>query len=333
MTGSADAAAATARAATVIVQARPKPGREEEFAAWQQRLSNLVAQAEGFLSSEVMPPAPPEQEDWVIIERFRSRRDARAWLDSPRRAAEIDRAAELMDPDQQISVIDELGPPAHRSSTAVIFTKVEPGSEERFRRWHDEIGAAQARWPGYVGSTLQAPVEGVQDQWLTIVTFDSDAHLEAWLRSDERAALLEETEGVSHDTATRRVRSGFEGWFDLRRGEGPGRPAPWKLNFVILVGLYPIVMLEILYMNNKLAWMNLAFSNLIGNVLSVAFLGWPVLAVLTKLMGWWIEPQPGASSSTDLKGALVLTAGMGVLVAVFYFLVVTVGFSSPVLSL
>lgn len=322
-----------ARAATVVIQARARPGQDEEFAAWQQRMANLASRAEGFISNQVMPPAPPEQEDWVIIERFESRRQARSWLDSPQRAEEVARAADLMDSDQEISVIDELGAPAERSSTAVIFTEVEPGSEEGFRRWDDEIAAAQARWPGYVGSTLQAPVEDVQDQWLTMVTFDSEAHLEAWLGSDERAALLKEEEGMAHDTATRRVRSGFEGWFDFRRAGGPGRPAPWKLNLVILVGLYPIVMPEILYLNNKLAWMNLAFSNLIGNVLSVAFLGWPVLAVLTKLMGWWIQPDPRASRSTDLKGALVLSTGLAVLVGVFYLLVTYVGFSSKVLHL
>jgi len=144
----------------VVIQSRPRPGRDEEFAAWQQRMANLACQAEGFLSSQVMPPGPPEQEDWVIIERFSSRRYARAWLDSPQRAEEIARAGDLMETDQEVSVIDELGAPAEHASTAVIYTEVEPGGEERFRRWHERIGAAQARWPGYVGSTLQAPVEG-----------------------------------------------------------------------------------------------------------------------------------------------------------------------------
>jgi hypothetical protein len=33
------------------------------------------------------------------------------------------------------------------------------------------------------------------------------------------------------------------------------------------------------------------------------FLGRPVLAILGKLMGWWIQPAPGSSRWTDLKGA------------------------------
>jgi antibiotic biosynthesis monooxygenase (ABM) superfamily enzyme len=119
-----------------------------------------------------------------------------------------------------------------------------------------------------------------------MVTFDSDDHLEAWLGSEDRAALIAQSEGIARDTAMRWVRSGFKGWFDIARPAGVEQPAPWKFTWPILVGLYPIVMLEILFMNNKLACMDLAFSNLIGNTLSVALLGWPVVAVLTKLMGW-----------------------------------------------
>jgi len=65
-------------------------------------------------------------------------------------------------------------------------------------------------------------------------------------------------------------------------------------------------MLEVLFLNNKLYWMNLAFSTLIGNIFSVAILGWPVVAILSRLMGWWIQPS-SRSRSTDLKGALTET--------------------------
>lgn len=86
----------------------------------------------------------------------------------PQRRAEIN---DLLTGDQAVSIIDSPGP-APRTATAVILTTVEPGREEAFRRWNAEITAAQSRQSGYVGATLQAPVEGVQDQWVTMVTFD-----------------------------------------------------------------------------------------------------------------------------------------------------------------
>jgi antibiotic biosynthesis monooxygenase (ABM) superfamily enzyme len=67
--------------------------------------------------------------------------------------------------------------------------------------------------------------------------------------------------------------------------------------------------------------MNLAFSTLIGNILSVAFLGWPVVAILSRLMGWWIQPPAQPSRSTDLKGTLIVIAALAILVAGFLFIV------------
>jgi uncharacterized protein len=321
-------------AATIVIQTRVKPGSEEPFAAWQEQMARIVTRAPGYVSHELIRPDPPIQQDWVIVERFVSREAARGWLNSPERAEAMKRGEGTLAGDQTISVIDELGPPLPPTkSTSVILTAVKSGAEQAFRDWNARITAAQATWPGYVGCALQPPVEGVQDQWVTVVTFDSDEHLEAWLDSDDRAALIAESEAFARDTAMRRVHSGFEGWFDIARPAGVRQPAPWKFNWLILVGLYPIVMLEILFMNNKLAWMNLAFSNLLGNTLSVALLGWPVLAVLTKLMGWWLQPSPTAAKSTDLRGAVVIALAMAALVGIFYLIVTYVGFSSKVLEL
>lgn len=322
------------QAATIVIQTRVNPGSEEPFAAWQEHMARTVARAPGCVSYELIRPDPPIQQDWVVVERFVSREAARGWLNSPERAEAMKPAEGLLAGDQAISVIDELGPaPLPTKSTSVILTAVEPGGEQAFRDWNAKITAAQSAWPGYVGCALQPPVEGVQDQWVTVVTFESDEHLEAWLGSDDRAALIAESKAFASDTAMRRVHSGFEGWFDIARPAGVGQPAPWKFNWLILAGLYPIVMLEILFMNDKLAWMNLAFSNLIGNTLSVALLGWPVVAVLTKLMGWWLQPSPTAPKSTDLKGAVVMALAMAALVGIFYMIVTYVGFSSKVLEL
>jgi antibiotic biosynthesis monooxygenase (ABM) superfamily enzyme len=322
----------TTNPVTVVIQTRVRPGRDDEFAALQHRIGSSVRAAPGCLSHQVLPPEPPAQQDWVIIERFESRARARAWLASEARAQALAGIDDLLAGDQAVSIIDSHDPVA-RTATAVILSTVEPGHEEAFQRWNAEITAAQSRRPGYVGATLQAPVEGVQDQWVTMVTFDSDANLDAWLGSEERATLVARSEGLFHDTETRRVEGGFSGWFDYPRSDGGGTPPAWKFNHLVLVGLYPIVMLEILFLNNKLAWMNAAFATLIGLILSVAFLGWPVLAVLQRAMNWWIQPGPDAPRSVHLKGAVLMMAVLIALVCAFYLIVRYVGFDAKVPSL
>ena len=45
--------------ATLVTQTTVRPGREEAFAAWQERMSALVSEAPGFVSQEVIPANPP----------------------------------------------------------------------------------------------------------------------------------------------------------------------------------------------------------------------------------------------------------------------------------
>lgn len=320
--------------ATIVTQTQVQPGKTSQFASWQEKMSEAAAQAPGFVSQETIPADPPVQEDWVIIQRFRSRDDARAWLASAERARMLREAQALLQGQDAISIMDDTSQsPARQASTAVIRTRVVAGGEARFRQWSAEVGAAQSRMPGYIGSAVQEPIPGVQDQWVTLLAFDTSEHLEAWLHSPARAALLGKAEALMAGTETRVVKSGFEGWFDI--GQPSGRPASpaWKLNYLILAGLYPIVMLEVLFLNNKLDWMNLAFSTLIGNIFSVAFLGWPVVAILSKLMGWWIQPSGRLSRSADLKGALIMVAVLAVLVTGFYFIVTHVGSDAKALRI
>jgi hypothetical protein len=295
-------------------------------------MSVLVSEAPGFVSQEVIPADPPLQPDWTIIQRFASREDASNWLASETRAAMVDEISDLLEGDDAISVMEQAGRP-NSGSTAVVGTTVAPGQVEAYRAWQTEIEAAQAKMPGFVGAAVQEPIPGVQDKWVTLLAFDSAEHLEAWLGSGTRADLLRKAEGVVAGDEVRRVESGFEGWFDFNRPAGASAPPAWKFNYLVLLGLYPIVMLEILFLNNKLDWMNVAFGNLIGNIFSVGILGWPVVAILGKLMGWWLQPAPGASKWTDLKGALLMLAFLAVVVVGFYFIVKYIHGDAPVPSI
>ena len=92
-------------------------------------------------------------------------------------------------------------------------------------------------------------------------------------------------------------------------------------------------MLEVLFLNNKLDWMNPAFGTLIGNIFSVGILGWPVVTILGKIMSWWTDPPAGASRFNDAKGALIMAAVIAVLVAGFFLIVERVGFDAKVLTI
>ena len=62
-----------AKAVTIVTQTRLQSGKDAAFAEWQQRMSAAVAAQAGFVKETVIPPSPPAQIDWVILQRFASR--------------------------------------------------------------------------------------------------------------------------------------------------------------------------------------------------------------------------------------------------------------------
>ena len=127
-----------------------------------------------------------------------------------------------------------------RPVSAVISTRIKPGQEDAYREWGRRIAAAQAKSPGFQGYRVEPPVPGVQEDWLTILRFDSEANLQTWLNSPERKKLIDESEAFTDACRVRTVRTGFDQWFEV-----PGAPPPpaWKQNMVVLLVLYPLVFL------------------------------------------------------------------------------------------
>lgn len=306
--------------ATVITNTCVSPRHEAEFAAWQAEMNHVVEQFPGFEEWQVIPPYPPTQVDWVIVQRFVGPHEAQAWLRSPERAKMLSRIQPVLSGDDAINVfVGTQGPERTAETTAVIMTKVAPDLEKSFLDWQQRLDAAQSKFPGYLGCELQPPVSGFQDHFVTMLKFDSADHLNAWLTSPERQSLLKESHKFVEKSVIRQARSGFGNWFAFG-AQREGMPPAWKNNYIVLLGLYPIVMLEIFFLNPFLGWMPISISNFIGNIISVGVLGWPVIWLLSKWFAWWLVPSETRNVGRDVAGAvlvLILIAIMGLL---FYFI-------------
>lgn len=82
------------------------------------------------------------------------------------------------------------------SATVVIAQHVRPGRDAEYLRWQAEIDDACRTFPGFEALEVVPPVPGVQDHHVVVFRFDSFPHLDAWLRSDARGALLTRGEEV-----------------------------------------------------------------------------------------------------------------------------------------
>jgi uncharacterized protein len=294
---------------TIVTQTRVRESVAEEFARWQSVISAAAAEFPGFIEQSVIPPSPPVQVDWVILQRFASADAASAWLRSERRTRLLDDArAMLVGLDDVYVVRDDRAGMRPAPVSAVISTRVKPGLEAAFRAWEQRVAAAQARFAGFQGYRFEPPIPGVQDDWLAILRFDNERDLQAWLDSPERRTLLEESAPFVEEFRARVVRTGFEQWFPAGN-DGVSAPAVWKQNMIVLLLLYPVVFLFGLWVQTPLligkAGLPFWLALFIGNVVSVLLLNW-LVPWTSRGFGWWLAPARDPRGRIGIAGGLLI---------------------------
>ena len=310
----------TAPAATLVAQTRVLPGHDEEFARWQTEVNDALSHFPGYIDQEVIPPNPPVQVDWVFAQRFVSPEAARAWLQSEQRLRLLDKIQALLVGQDDVHLIaDDGGPEPVTPVTVIVSMRVKPGQEAAYTEWQRRVAASEATFPGFSGYRLEPPIPGVQDDWMSMVRFDSDAHLESWLNSEQRQRLLEETPRFSIEFHTRKVRTGFDSWFAADKAAAES-PPPWKQNMVVLLTLYPTVFLLGFFVQTPLMlhWdMPFWLSLFLANAVVTALLGWLFVPWASRALNWWLNPKPASASRVNWTGAGLIVALYGLCLLVF----------------
>ena len=294
---------APADAATLLAKFHLRSGAEEEFTAWQAQALTRAAGFEGFLNSEITPAATGAG-DWTVALRFASTANLEAWRQSPTWRRLIGEAQGFLARNSSIEMeIKEAG--RDGGVVEVIVTKVKPGKEAEYREWETRIQQAQSKFPGYLGSYVQ-PASSPEVGWTTLMRFESSAKLEKWLGSKERAALIAEAQPLIDYVHLQRVDSSFPGWFPTDPATNKG-PPNWKAAMLVLLGLFPIVMLETRFLSPLLHSLNSSLAMFIGNVISVALTTWLTMPLFIKAFGWWLFPKDKATQGrVDLLGTAIL---------------------------
>jgi len=306
----------------VVATQRLVVGAEAGYEQWQTEVDDAAGSADGFLGTEVVIQGDDER-DRSVIYRFDSMAHLKQWLESSSRTDLISRGAHLFEqPPAQHVLVDHDDP-----VTVVVTHRVAADSESAFVAWQQRITEVEQTFPGFRGSELLPPVSGIQQEWAILTTFDTSAHLEAWLGSPEREALLADGKAFS-DFQVRRIASPYGSWFGRGRGAADVATPDWKTALSVLVGLYPTVVLLTLALGKIWPDAPLWASLLLGNILSVSVLTWVVMPNVTRFLQFWLEPGANASRRNDVIG-LVVSVGFITVAAVVFWLFTTVVWTLP----
>lgn len=266
-----------------ITTARVKEEAKKAFVDWQTRLNAEIAAFPGFVSLEILSFG----DTWTIIQRFSNEESYQAWKHSPQYIALFNELKALLK-NEAFQEVDKS--PSKSIVTEVFVTKVNPEYEKDYRDWIAKIHQIEASFPGFRGMYVQSPTNDNKN-WITFLQFDTPENLDYWLTSKQRKEVLKEAKPFISSLESHRVYSPYAGWFGSLQQKGGVIPPVWKQTMVILLMLFPIVMMEMRYLNPLISGFSSSVGTFIGNAVSVTLLAWPLLPIAIWCLRWWLETR------------------------------------------
>ncbi|MGY4654339.1 antibiotic biosynthesis monooxygenase [Mycobacterium sp. URHB0021] len=307
----------TDTAATVIIGQKVRPGREQQFEAWQKDMNREASKYPGFIGAEINPPTAVQAE-WVVVYRFDSIAHVQAWLNSATRQERLDEGQQYC---EGIGTQQVLGGGARHTDplvTVAVTHVVAPESVDDFLDWQERLRQAESKFPGFRGTELFRPVKGVQDEWTALYRFDNATNLDKWLTSEDRRQLLAEGEQFS-EFRSRTIDNSFGSWFAFEdRGDEAPPPSELKTSIAVWVGLYPTVVLLTLVLSplHMPLWLGMLVGNLFSSLL-MSFVTMPYY--VNPLLKYWLRPPPNApEAQTNWRGIGIAAIALVAWTVVFY---------------
>lgn len=131
------------------------------------------------------------------------------------------------------------------------------------------------------------------------------------MEAPSRAQLLKESQVFIEHEHLMRLATSFPGWVPIDPMTGQG-PPNWKTALLVILGLFPIVMLEMRFLSPILSALGLhaSLATFLGNFLSVFGTTFVTMPLFIRWFGWWLFTEKATP-------AWITPFGFGLLAALF----------------
>lgn len=287
---------------------------------WLTRVMMLGVESAGVLSAEIIPPFSSGATGWVLVQRFSTQEQCQAWQHSDIHRMLMDEMTPYINSKEVLLSQSTDSTYANTACVSVaVVTRVKTGQEKAYLAYEKQYQAAQALKPGYRGVYVQPPTHGTAGIWTTLIRFDSPQAMDQWLASEERKKLVAASSDLVASTDFHNVTTSYPGWFPSKGAAREG-PPNWKTALLILLGLYPSVMLVIIYFLPLMQGYPAAVNNFIGNILTVAFTTWISMPLFIYLFNSWLFPDESTPKWINPVSVLIILVCFALEIAFFWAL-------------
>lgn len=168
--------------------------------------------------------------------------------------------------------------------TAVIKRKIKTGRGDEFVNWSRQITAVCKTFDGYVSTKMIEPPNPEGD-YVTIITFDSYPHYQAWEESKQRNELLAKMEDVIDGEVSREQIVGLPFFLGKREKLWPPN---WRMVLVAYLAIWPLVHFLPPLINPLLPEQPL-LQSLLSTAIVTVLMGYVSLPLMQFLYRKWIK--------------------------------------------
>jgi antibiotic biosynthesis monooxygenase (ABM) superfamily enzyme len=180
--------------------------------------------------------------------------------------------------------------PTHaRGPVALVFARrVKPGRQDPYRAWVEAFQQASKLVPGFLGAATMGHGER-ENEYLSVVRFDSFESLRAWEESELRRQWLEKLppDTVEGDAEIRRL-EGLEFWFTAAGVPTPVAPSPHKMAIVLVVVVFLLVSALTPVVRAVLGDAPQVARSAVAVVLQVGLMTYVIMPRVTRLLASWL---------------------------------------------
>jgi antibiotic biosynthesis monooxygenase (ABM) superfamily enzyme len=295
---------------------------EDAFVSWQISHDVIIANFPGYISTIIMPPGKAGGNQWTMTVSFHTDEQLINWQNSRELAGLVESSIPFLEKSNLNKLIEanHVEKIASPYVTEVLFTTIKSGMHEKYREWALRIQYAQAKFPGYLGSYLQPPSDSAnQDRWMTLLRYDTAEHLQAWLDSSERQVLLYQASAFIENIELMQLATSYSGWVPIDPVSKKSNPNT-KSALLVLLGLFPIIMLEQTYLKPPLnsIELNNALISFICTSLGVTLTSFVTMPTFIYCFSWWLFPSGSARIRTQVSGYLLISLILLIEIALFW---------------
>lgn len=175
--------------------------------------------------------------------------------------------------------------------TVVISRRVKKGKEKAFEALSARMTEAASHFPGYLGAVLFPPYSPDDPEYRVAFKFDTQAHLDAWMASEEREKWLREIEDLLVEPSSVEVLSGLTPWFSLP-GQNPVHPPPkYKMAVISWLALFPTVTLIFGALGDDLQVLPLVPRVALVTAVVIYLMTYVIMPRFTRWFAFWLFPK------------------------------------------